>query len=851
MGAYYVKQHDIAAVLEKVSRAVVGVFSVAELQERVVDLCQDIFHAESCSIFLFDQDGRNLRMRAARGYARKFLDRAPLLESPKPVVKHPATDQEKLGMTTWIALTGQSFRSNTAEEHRNHPHWRGVFDIEQFGPDKIVHNFYGVPLKIADEGVIGVLKVEGKKEDGEHSPFTDADANLLDMLATYIAIAVADARRVEKIERQSEQLAIITRALQHVVGALSEEKPMQALLDEIIATTAEVLNAEACVLFLREEGSDILIERAGEGYVEHLIGKAEYQLISRSELMEVPQKPEDRLGLTAWIAITGEPFLARNNQELRAHPHWRGHYDADHYPDGTGKQCHSFLGVPLVSADEVVGVLKVENKKIDGEYVAFNVQDREVFETLGRSIAIAVGTVREQRVKREQAITDAMYLVSNALAGRFELEVLLAEIVKVGKRILLAEACVVFLIDQDNPRRLVETKGVGYVAHLEGVAEYALIPKEQLVHRPGRDEDRVGLTAWIAITGRPFLARSNAELRDHAHWRGRYDAEHYPEGTRKQCNSLLGLPLQIGEEILGVIKVENKKVGGEYVPFEEREQHIFQILANSAAIAIRNATDFKQLQEVYQLAAIGRSAAAMAHRMGSPLQRILSAAGNLEDELRDRGAANSATLERIESIEEAVEQMSDAIQRVRKATRALQIDCRSNSIERLIRRSFLDDPALSQRFVERQIRARLVGLEQLSAAEIHCDANLVGEALSNLVDNALEAVADGGIIEIRVAMNSDTLRIDIEDDGPGVDTTRFDIHDDETPTGADDKLKLFAPFNTSKRGGLGLGLFIVRRNIEAHGGQISYLVKSGRTCFRVELPFWPLGCSKDDSIPEN
>ena len=42
-------------ILEKISHTIVGVFEVSELQEKVLDLCEDIFEAEACSLFLFDE----------------------------------------------------------------------------------------------------------------------------------------------------------------------------------------------------------------------------------------------------------------------------------------------------------------------------------------------------------------------------------------------------------------------------------------------------------------------------------------------------------------------------------------------------------------------------------------------------------------------------------------------------------------------------------------------------------------------------------------------------------------------------------------------------------------------------
>jgi GAF domain-containing protein len=814
--------------------AVVGVFHISELQGRILEVCEKVFNAEACSLFLIDENSRQLRMSAARGYAEKFLDRPYLLELPAHASDSPARNEEKLGLTGWIAATGEPLRFNGPDELRDHPHWRGDHDVEQFGSGKRVQNFYGVPLRVSSDEVIGVLKVEGKRFGGAYTPFTSEDADMFEILAAHIATAITASRRVEQIERQQAQLQTITDALHKVVGALSEERPMQHLLDEIVDTTAEVLSAEACVLFLKDDKSEMLVERAGEGYVKQLVGQAKYRLIPRDEFIEVPEKDEDRVGLTAWIAITGQPFLARNNKELRAHPHWRGQYDPEHYRKGSGKKCESFLGVPLLVAEKVVGVLKVENKRVDGKYVSFNERDRQVFETLSRSIAIAIGTVQEQRLKREQSVTDAMYRVSEALAGRFRQEDLLAEIVKTGKDIVNAEACVVFLVDQAHPTLLIETAGEGYVEHLIGKAQYKLIPRSELTEHPERDEDKVGLTAWIAITGKSFLARNNDELRAHPHWRGHYDVEHYGKSNRtksdaaskKKCESFLGLPLRVGEEILGVLKVENKKINDEYVPFDEREQHIFQILANSAGIAIRNARDFEKLREAEDLAAIGTSASAMAHRMGAPTQRTLTAAENLEEILVEEGSDSESKLDRIKSIKDAIGQMTDAILRVREIARPIHPKLATYSVATIARivKDCLESEHLVQDFAKRRITAEIEEPRQVRGGKLKCDKRLLEEALYNLIDNARDAIGSDGRITVCVESSDREVTIEVRDDGGGISKWLADP---------------YQPFKTTKEGGLGLGLFIVRRNIEAQGGSVSSRRENDITCFRLGLPLDP------------
>jgi two-component system nitrogen regulation sensor histidine kinase GlnL len=68
------------------------------------------------------------------------------------------------------------------------------------------------------------------------------------------------------------------------------------------------------------------------------------------------------------------------------------------------------------------------------------------------------------------------------------------------------------------------------------------------------------------------------------------------------------------------------------------------------------------------------------------------------------------------------------------------------------------------------------------------------------------------------------LRIDVEDDGPGIP--------------ADVQTNLFSPFVTTKPKGTGLGLAICQRIVSDHGGTIRFETVPGRTLFRLTLPAW-------------
>jgi signal transduction histidine kinase len=95
---------------------------------------------------------------------------------------------------------------------------------------------------------------------------------------------------------------------------------------------------------------------------------------------------------------------------------------------------------------------------------------------------------------------------------------------------------------------------------------------------------------------------------------------------------------------------------------------------------------------------------------------------------------------------------------------------------------------------------------------VKVDALLIGQALLNLVLNAIEAMEDRGRLEIEYGRPRDGVEerqfyLVVEDDGPGIPVPILD--------------RIFNPFFTTRDTGTGLGLAIVHRVIEAHEGSIS------------------------------
>jgi signal transduction histidine kinase len=100
----------------------------------------------------------------------------------------------------------------------------------------------------------------------------------------------------------------------------------------------------------------------------------------------------------------------------------------------------------------------------------------------------------------------------------------------------------------------------------------------------------------------------------------------------------------------------------------------------------------------------------------------------------------------------------------------------------------------------------------------------LNQVWSNLIDNALDSVTEGGKVDVTVSRHRDRIVVRVVDDGHGVPA---EIRD-----------RIFEPFFTTKPvgEGTGLGLDIVRRLVRRHNGQIELESVPGRTEFRVTLP---------------
>ena len=120
-----------------------------------------------------------------------------------------------------------------------------------------------------------------------------------------------------------------------------------------------------------------------------------------------------------------------------------------------------------------------------------------------------------------------------------------------------------------------------------------------------------------------------------------------------------------------------------------------------------------------------------------------------------------------------------------------------------------------------EVTMTLDGLEALP--QVEGDAVQLRQVFTNLLENAVYAASPAGEVAVRGRVADGAVEVDVEDSGPGVDPTT--------------QRRLFEPLITTKEKGIGLGLALVKRIAERHGGSVSYSDRAeGGARFTVRLP---------------
>jgi len=212
------------------------------------------------------------------------------------------------------------------------------------------------------------------------------------------------------------------------------------------------------------------------------------------------------------------------------------------------------------------------------------------------------------------------------------------------------------------------------------------------------------------------------------------------------------------------------------------------------------------------LAVVGELAATVAHEIKNPLAGISGAIQVLAEGMPKNDARREIVGEILDQVRRLDTTVRDLLNFARPITPVPQLFELAASIDGVWRMLAPQRGAESIRF----------SIEGDRGATVHGDPHLLRQVWTNLLQNAVEAMSKGGDLRV-ILRDGASLQVVFQDKGSGID-----------PAGIE---KIWRPFYTTKTRGTGLGLPLVKKIVDAHGGRIwceSELTKG--TSFFVELP---------------
>lgn len=391
-------------------------------------------------------------------------------------------------------------------------------------------------------------------------PFEPRDLDQLTLFANHAAVAVENARLYESAELELEErkrAETVQRATYRISAAAATTGSLEELFQSIHTTLADLMPVENFYIALYDAEHDLL---SFPYYVDQY------------DQPPPPARPEH--GLTEYVIRTGTPLWAPEDvfQQLIR----------DGEVEVVGSDSIDWIGVPLKHEDQVIGVMVTQSYK---EGVLYDEDDFDLMVFVSTQVAVSIERKTAEDALRVSLEATRQYAermallnrVARAVSSTLDLDSLLHIVYKEIIQAVPADSIFVALYDQ-------QTDQLEFRIRVDGDVH------EAPSYRPLGN----ALTAQV-VKGRKSLLVRDYEL----------EKDHLPKmalwGTNQPSRSWLGVPMQHGDEVLGVISVQS------YLPnaFGERERELLATIADTVTMAIENARLYEaEKQRTFRLTQI-------------------------------------------------------------------------------------------------------------------------------------------------------------------------------------------------------------------------------------------------------
>jgi len=228
----------------------------------------------------------------------------------------------------------------------------------------------------------------------------------------------------------------------------------------------------------------------------------------------------------------------------------------------------------------------------------------------------------------------------------------------------------------------------------------------------------------------------------------------------------------------------------------------------------RDMTERKKIEASQRLTQLGRLAADIAHEVKNQLMLVSTRAQIALIHMQDEKEIKSD----IQTIINQCNRINDVVKRLLQFSRPSKGDFQEVDLNNSIQ--FVIDLVEKQFF---QNRVEILKKLAPSLPHVHMDEKQMQEVFVNLLQNAYEAMPEGGLITVATSSNEDFVQIDFKDTGTGISDN--------------DMTRIFDPFFTTKESGTGLGLSACFGIVQAHQGNLHYESEPGEgTTATILLP---------------
>ncbi|MCR4407372.1 MAG: GAF domain-containing protein [Anaerolineae bacterium] len=439
------------------------------------------------------------------------------------------------------------------------------------------------------------------------------------------------------------------QALLEIFGELDRDR----LMERVVRYARDRVDASGSSVFLLDDIAGTYVLQATTGLQDATEATPERR---------IEYRPGE--GLTGWIAKHGRALRIDNvmdSQELNriaTDLQW-----SKKYSEIASKQGRAYLGVPIMSRDgtTVMGVLRVSAKRRGHR---FTEADERLLSTIAQMVSIAIENSRRyEQEKRRARYFQLLLDISATLNPRRPLNEMLNEVANRLQRGYRAEACQLYLRDENYTSRLILRAASGLPEELLGRVSYKI---------------GEGLIGYVAESGQPVRARERDEtggqLTDQRDEQTAQLAHFLPSGRYK---SFLGIPLVLGDEVHGVLALVNKipSSPGHRDWFTQDDYEYLALLGTELTAVLESGRYLRALSEVgvtalrmQRIASFGTLAQRVPHETSNPLAVARLALANLRTDIQALGTSRvgretdtARLLRRLDVIETQIEEVSSKL----------------------------------------------------------------------------------------------------------------------------------------------------------------------------------------------